>query len=32
MAADYAFGLHAVEELLRSQPKSVSRIWVQKGR
>jgi 23S rRNA (guanosine2251-2'-O)-methyltransferase len=32
MALEYAFGLHAVEELLRRQPKSVSRLWVQKGR
>ncbi|WP_439107131.1 23S rRNA (guanosine(2251)-2'-O)-methyltransferase RlmB [Congregibacter sp.] len=32
MATEYAFGLHAVEELLRRQPKSVSRLWLQKGR
>lgn len=32
MASEYAFGLHAVEELLRRQAKSVSRLWVQKGR
>ncbi|MFT4769392.1 MAG: 23S rRNA (guanosine2251-2'-O)-methyltransferase [Glaciecola sp.] len=32
MALDYAFGLHAVEELLRRQPKSVTCLWVQKGR
>lgn len=32
MALDYAFGLHAVEELLRRQPKAVRRLWVQKGR
>jgi 23S rRNA (guanosine2251-2'-O)-methyltransferase len=30
--SEYAFGLHAVEELLRRQPKSVSGLWVQKGR
>lgn len=32
MAQNYAFGLHAVEELLRRQTKSVLRLWVQKGR
>lgn len=32
MALNYAFGLHAVEEILRSQPKSIVRLWVQKGR
>jgi 23S rRNA (guanosine2251-2'-O)-methyltransferase len=32
MAPEYAFGLHAVDELLRSKPRSVSRLWLQKGR
>ncbi|WOJ96802.1 23S rRNA (guanosine(2251)-2'-O)-methyltransferase RlmB [Congregibacter brevis] len=32
MATEYTFGLHAVEELLRRKPKSVSRLWLQKGR
>jgi 23S rRNA (guanosine2251-2'-O)-methyltransferase len=32
MNTDHAYGLHAVEELLRSQPQSVDRLWVAKGR
>ena len=32
MKTDHAYGLHAVEELLRSQPQSVDRLWVAKGR
>jgi 23S rRNA (guanosine2251-2'-O)-methyltransferase len=32
MAPEYAFGLHAVDELLSSKPRSVSRLWLQKGR
>ena len=30
--ADIAFGLHAVEELLRSQPQAVGRLWIARGR
>lgn len=29
---EYAFGLHAVDELLRSKPRSISHLWLQKGR
>ncbi|MFT7288487.1 MAG: 23S rRNA (guanosine2251-2'-O)-methyltransferase [Halieaceae bacterium] len=32
MATDYAFGLHAVEELLRRQPQSLRSLQVLKGR
>ncbi|MFK7828853.1 MAG: 23S rRNA (guanosine(2251)-2'-O)-methyltransferase RlmB [Congregibacter sp.] len=32
MAVDYAYGLHAVEELLRRRPESVRSLWLAKGR
>lgn len=30
--ADVMYGLHAVDSLLRSRPKEVTKLWVQKGR
>lgn len=32
MTVEYAYGLHAVEEILRRQPEAVSLLWLLKGR